>query len=265
MVIKEFNFLLKNTQDAAVIKSAILLKLNQKATAENVGYIANIYDIQSKKIYLLVSDNVKTEQNLSDNIFEIGGGNSSIDVSKFATKEEVAQIQAGNVNLTGYLTKIDADSKYALKTELTLFSSTINSTIDQKLRDFATTSGQTPNGAIKILIEELQTNVDSLQVSTEALKTVNKQEKEAIDTVYKTLYIEILKLRQEVDNLKNSTQNSQVFTEADVPKLNVSLFNSDIKTEAEKEAEKVLNEGNVSISDGTENSSSTEDDVLIFD
>ena len=133
------------------------------------------------------------------------------------------------------------------------------------MRDFATTSGQTSNGAIKILIEELQTNVDGLQVSTEALKTVNKQEKEAIDTVYKTLYIEILKLRQEVNNLKNSTQNSQVFTEADVPKLNVSLFNPDTKTEAEKEAEKVLNEGNVSISDGTENSSSTEDDVLIFD
>lgn len=265
MVIKEFNFLLKNTQDATVIKSAILLKLNQKATAENVGYIANIYDTQSKKIYLLVSDNVKTEQNLSDNIFEIGGGNSNIDVSKFATKEEVAQIQAGNVNLTGYLTKIDADNKYALKTELTLFGNTINSTIDQKLRDFATTSGQTSNGAIKILIEELQTNVDGLQVSTEALKTVNKQEKEAIDTVYKTLYIEILKLRQEVDNLKNSTQNSQVFTEADVPKLNVSLFNPDTKTEAEKEAEKVLNEGNVSISDGTENLSSTEDDILIFD
>lgn len=265
MVIKEFNFLLKNTQDATVIKSAILLKLNQKATAENVGYIANIYDTQNKKIYLLVSDNVKTEQNLSDNIFEIGGGNSNIDVSKFATKEEVAQIQAGNVNLTGYLTKIDADSKYALKTELILFASTIDSTIDQKLRDFATTSGQTPSGAINILIEELQTNVDGLQVSTEALKTVNKQEKEAIDTVYKTLYIEILKLRQEVDNLKNSTQNSQVFTEADVPKLNVSLFNPDAKTEAEKEAEKVLNEGNVSIGDGTENSSSTEDDVLIFD
>ena len=265
MIIKEFNFLLKNTQDATVIKSAILLKLNQKATAENVGYIANIYDTQSKKIYLLVSDNVKTEQNLSDDIFEIGGGNSNIDVSKFATKEEVAQIQAGNVNLTGYLTKIDADSKYALKTELTLFASTIDSTIDQKLRDFSATSGQTPSGAIKILIEELQTNVDGLQVSTEALKTINKQEKEAIDTVYKTLYIEILKLRQEVDNLKNSTQNSQVFTEADVPKLNVSLFNPDIKTEAEKEAEKVLNEGNISINDGTENSSSTEDDVLIFD
>ena len=251
MIIKEFNFLLKNTQDATVIKSAILLKLNQKATAENVGYIANIYDTQSKKIYLLVSDNVKTEQNLSDNIFEIGGGNSNI--------------EAGNVNLTGYLTKIDADSKYALKTELTLFASTIDSTIDQKLRDFSATSGQTPSGAINILIEELQTNVDGLQVSTEALKTVNKQEKEAIDTVYKTLYIEILKLRQEVDNLKNSTQNSQVFTEADVPKLNVSLFNPDIKTEAEKEAEKVLNEGNISINDGTENSSSTEDDVLIFD
>ena len=133
------------------------------------------------------------------------------------------------------------------------------------MRDFATTSGQISSGATKILIEELQTNVDGLQVSTEALKTVNKQEKEAIDTVYKTLYIEILKLRQEVDNLKNSTQNSQVFTEADVPKLNVSLFNPDIKTEAEKEAEKVLGEGDITISDRTENSSSTEDDVLIFD
>ena len=97
------------------------------------------------------------------------------------------------------------------------------------------------------------------------MKTIKIKKKEAIDTVYKTLYIEILKLRQEVDNLKNSTQNSQVFTEADVPKLNVSLFNPDIKTEAEKEAEKVLNEGNISINDGTENSSSTEDDVLIFD
>ena len=49
MIIKEFNFLLKNTQDATVIKSAILLKLNQKATAENVGYIANIYDIDIKE------------------------------------------------------------------------------------------------------------------------------------------------------------------------------------------------------------------------
>ena len=265
MIIKEFNFLLKDTKSASDIKNSILPQLNLKATTENVGYIVKVYDTQSKKIYLLVSDNVKSEKSLSDNIFEIGGGNSSIDVSKFATKEEVAQIQAGNVNLTGYLTKIDADSKYVLKTELTLFASTINSTIDQKLRDFATISGQTPSGAINILIEELQTNVDGLQVSTEALKTINKQEKEAIDTVYKTLYIEILKLRQEVDNLKNSTQNSQVFTEADVPKLNVSLFNPDIKTEAEKEAEKVLNEGNISINDGTENSSSTEDDVLIFD
>ena len=60
MIIKEFNFLLKNTQDATVIKSAILLKLNQKATAENVGYIANIYDTQSKKIYWCIHGNIRT-------------------------------------------------------------------------------------------------------------------------------------------------------------------------------------------------------------
>ena len=71
MIIKEFNFLLKNTKSASDIKNSILPQLNLKATTENVGYIANICDTQNKKVYVLASDNVKTEKSLSDNIFEI--------------------------------------------------------------------------------------------------------------------------------------------------------------------------------------------------
>ena len=77
MIIKEFNFLLKDTKSASEIKSSILPQLNLKASSENAGYIAKVYDTQSKKIYLLVSDNVKSEKNLSDSIFDISGGNSN--------------------------------------------------------------------------------------------------------------------------------------------------------------------------------------------
>ena len=77
MIIKEFNFLLKDTKSTSEIKSSILPQLNLKATTENAGYIAKVYDTQSKKIYLLVSDNVKSEKNLSDSIFDISGGNSN--------------------------------------------------------------------------------------------------------------------------------------------------------------------------------------------
>ena len=77
MIIKEFNFLLKDTKSASEIKNSILPQLNLKASSENAGYIAKVYDTQSKKIYLLVSDNIKTEKNLSDNIFEISGNTTT--------------------------------------------------------------------------------------------------------------------------------------------------------------------------------------------
>ena len=100
MIIKEFNFLLKDTKSASEIKSSILPQLNLKATTENAGYIAKVYDIQSKKIYLLVSDNVKSEKNLSDSIFDISGGNSNSVSSSSVnqTSNEVAQESIKNID-----------------------------------------------------------------------------------------------------------------------------------------------------------------------
>ena len=100
MIIKEFNFLLKDTKSASEIKSSILPQLNLKATTENAGYIAKVYDTQSKKIYLLVSDNVKTEKSLNDNIFEISGGNSNSVSSSSVnqTSNEVAQESIKNID-----------------------------------------------------------------------------------------------------------------------------------------------------------------------
>ena len=100
MIIKEFNFLLKDTKSASEIKSSILPQLNLKATTENAGYIAKVYDIQSKKIYLLVSDNVKNEKNLRDSIFDISGGNSNSVSSSSVnqTSNEVAQESIKNID-----------------------------------------------------------------------------------------------------------------------------------------------------------------------
>ena len=100
MIIKEFNFLLKDTKSASEIKSSILPQLNLKATTENAGYIAKVYDIQSKKIYLLVSDNVKSENNLSDSIFDISDGNSNSVSSSSVnqTSNEVAQESIKNID-----------------------------------------------------------------------------------------------------------------------------------------------------------------------
>ena len=100
MIIKEFNFLLKDTKSASEIKSSILPQLNLKATTENAGYIAKVYDTQSKKIYLLVSDNVKSEKNLSDSIFDISGGNSNSVSSSSVnqTSNEVAQESIKNID-----------------------------------------------------------------------------------------------------------------------------------------------------------------------
>ena len=100
MIIKEFNFLLKDTKSASEIKSSILPQLNLKATTENAGYIAKVYDTQSKKIYLLVSDNVKSEKNLNDSIFDISGGNSNSVSSSSVnqTSNEVAQESIKNID-----------------------------------------------------------------------------------------------------------------------------------------------------------------------
>ena len=100
MIIKEFNFLLKDTKSASEIKSSILPQLNLKASSENAGYIAKVYDTQSKKIYLLVSDNVKSEKNLSDSIFDISGGNSNSVSSSSVnqTSNEVAQESIKNID-----------------------------------------------------------------------------------------------------------------------------------------------------------------------
>ena len=98
MIIKEFNFLLKDTKSASEIKSSILPQLNLKASSENAGYIAKVYDTQSKKIYLLVSDNVKSEKNLSDSIFDISGGNSNSVSSSSVASNEVAQESIKNID-----------------------------------------------------------------------------------------------------------------------------------------------------------------------
>ena len=100
MIIKEFNFLLKDTKSASEIKSSILPQLNLKASSENAGYIAKVYDTQSKKIYLLVSDNVKSEKSLSDSIFDISGGNSNSVSSSSVnqTSNEVAQESIKNID-----------------------------------------------------------------------------------------------------------------------------------------------------------------------
>lgn len=97
MLIKEFNFLLKDTKSASDIKSSILPQLNLKARAENAGYIAKVYDTQSKKIYLLVSDNVKTEKSLSANIFEISGGNSNSESGSLVASSPVDQETIKNI------------------------------------------------------------------------------------------------------------------------------------------------------------------------
>lgn len=104
MIIKEFNFLLKDTKSASEIKNSILPQLNLKASSENAGYIAKVYDTQSKKIYLLVSDNVKSEKNLSDSIFDISGGNSnsvsssSVNQTSNQASNEVAQESIKNID-----------------------------------------------------------------------------------------------------------------------------------------------------------------------
>lgn len=97
MIIKEFNFLLKDTKSASDIKSSILPQLNLKASSENAGYIAKVYDTQSKKIYLLVSDNVKTEKSLSANIFEISGGNSNSESGSLVTSSSVDKETIKNI------------------------------------------------------------------------------------------------------------------------------------------------------------------------
>lgn len=97
MLIKEFNFLLKDTKSASDIKNSILPQINLKARAENAGYIAKVYDTQSKKIYLLVSDNVKTEKSLSDNIFEISGGNSNSESGSLVASSPVDQETIKNI------------------------------------------------------------------------------------------------------------------------------------------------------------------------
>lgn len=97
MLIKEFNFLLKDTKSASDIKNSILPQINLKARAENAGYIAKVYDTQSKKIYLLVSDNVKTEKSLSDNIFEISGGNSNSESGSLVASSSVDQETIKNI------------------------------------------------------------------------------------------------------------------------------------------------------------------------
>lgn len=97
MLIKEFNFLLKDTKSASDIKNSILPQINLKARAENAGYIAKVYDTQSKKIYLLVSDNVKTEKSLSANIFEISGGNSNSESGSLVASSSVDQETIKNI------------------------------------------------------------------------------------------------------------------------------------------------------------------------
>ena len=97
MLIKEFNFLLKDTKSASDIKNSILPQINLKARAENIGYIAKVYDTQSKKIYLLVSDNVKTEKSLSANIFEISGGNSNSESGSLVASSPVDQEVIKNI------------------------------------------------------------------------------------------------------------------------------------------------------------------------
>ena len=90
MVIQEFNYLLKSSQSIETIKISLLSKINTKSNT-NVGCIAKIYDTTNKKIYLLVSDNVKTQYLLQDNIFEVG---SSKEISELGLDELRSELLA---------------------------------------------------------------------------------------------------------------------------------------------------------------------------
>lgn len=302
MVIQEFNFFLKSVQDINTLKSDLILKLNAKCDGDNTGYIANVYDITNKKKYLLVSDNVKRLNSLSDNLFEFNSEIRNIDLSeyytkvqsdtKFATKEEVARIQAGeDVDLSGYITEELADNKYALKSEIEAKAdkdSVYNKNdIDEKFRNINITESidlqnyytkqevedrlsalsLTPEDNSKInqalfSIETLTTDMFGLTKGLTAVQKDNADIKKTIENVYNTLYKKIL----EVEKLHKG-DNTPVVDE-DVPELK--------PTEEEPKQPPIENEGKEEILEGDDFSIvdiqedknpalKDFDDVVIFD
>lgn len=301
MIIQEFNFFLKSVQDINTLKSDLITKLNNKCDGDNTGYIANVYDISNKKKYLLVSDNVKRLNSLTDNLFEFNSDVRNIDLSeyytktqsenKFATKEEVARIQAGEgADLLGYITEELADGKYALKAEIELKADkdsvynkddidekfrniNITESIDlgnyytkQEVEDKLSTLSLTPEDNSKVnqalfSIETLTADVFSL---TKGLTTVQKDNvdiKQTIENVYNTLYKKIL----EVEKLYKG-DNTPVVDE-DIPALK-PIENKPEKPSITDEEKENLENNDFSIADTQENENPALkdfDDVVIFD
>ncbi|TWO22627.1 hypothetical protein YZ82_01545 [Campylobacter hyointestinalis] len=253
MRIQEFNFFLKSVQDINTLKSDLITRLNNKCDGDNTGYIANVYDISNKKKYLLVSDNVKRLNSLADNLFEFNSDVRNIDLSeyytktqsenKFATKEEVANIQAGEgVDLLGYITEELADGKYASKTEIELKAnkdSVYNKNeIDEKFRTInISESVDFKNYYTK---EEVENKLATLSLTT--IQKDNADIKQTIENVYNTLYKKILEVEKlykgdsipVVDEdvpaltpIENSPENDSI-TDESIPKL------QPVKREAEK-------------------------------
>ncbi|MBD3865200.1 hypothetical protein [Campylobacter fetus] len=298
MIIQEFNFFLKSVQNINTLKSDLITKLNRKCDGDNTGYIANVYDISNKKKYLLVSDNVKSLNSLTDNLFEFNSDVRNIDLSeyytktqsenKFATKEEVANIQAGEgVDLLGYITEELADGKYALKTEIGLKVDkdsvynkneidekfrTINISESVDLKNYYTkeevenklaTLSLTPEDNSKInqalfSIETLTTDVFGLTQGLTSIQKDNVAIKQNIENVYNTLYKKIL----EVEKLYKGDKTPVV--DNNIPKL------ESIESEAEKPSvvDTFLEDDDISIVDTREDKNPALkdfDDVVIFD
>lgn len=279
MVIKEFNFFLKNTQTSEAIERTLLPKLEDKSNSET-GYIANVYDIEAKKKYLLVTNNVKDAQKLSDNLFEfdIKADVQDIDLSeyytksqsdaKFATKEEIAKIQVGDdVELTGYLKEEKALELYALKTELDTLATKddleakadtdnvyTKAEVDQKVLD-AATGGKVDLGGYYTK-EEIDEKLKTLPSTP-----IEDSQVTAKDDRVDNLVIDIEEIKTSIDNIQDGlTKNSR--SDNNVKQSIKDVYNTLYKKILELEEEiKVLKSSN----DSYQPKDITEEDIPTID
>lgn len=285
MIIKEFNFFIKSSQNIDTLKSSLLDKLNAKCDTDT-GYISNIYDTFNKKKYLLVSDNIKNLNNLDKNLFEFDKDIEIKDIdlseyytkiqsdARFATKGEIAKIQAGeDIDLAGYLSEEKALELFASKADLESQVSKVE--LEEKLKEFQLVVNL-DDYYTKNEIEEKLSNIDIPEANLKEIEDkiaksteIDKVLKQAIKDIYNVLYRKILEVEKFINNDEIPIEDS------DIPEVYTPLFNDVIpeitedKTISKDEENNLIKDdfimgtgGNIVI---LNKDKSSIDDVIIFD
>jgi hypothetical protein len=121
MIIKEFNYLLQADQKIAQTKQSVITKINAMSVDTEVGVIAHVFipsTIGLPEYYLVASDNVVAEKNLTDNVIKVTQDAFNADdlfkdpQIKTLLEEKIVEILSGDGTLKDVVNTIIDDNQH---------------------------------------------------------------------------------------------------------------------------------------------------------